>query len=202
MKRIIFDIDNTLIEWKDEYIKSITRHLDKYNYSLEDAFKLYEDLSYYGDNSDIISVDFLCDKLNISKEFLIDILDSQKECSEEADESIKETLKYLSSKYELVILTNWFKDVQVPRLKKAGIYQFFKEIYCNDEYPSKPNKDAFMYALGGVSAKEAVMIGDNLNIDILPAINCGLSAILITDEDIKSNDFKVIKSIKELREML
>ena len=37
------------------------------------------------------------------------------------DDSTIGTLKYLSKKYELVILTNYFKEVQEKRLENAGL---------------------------------------------------------------------------------
>lgn len=206
MKKIIFDIDNTLIEWKDEYVSSIMRLLSKYRqYTKEDGIEIYNRLSYYGDNLLKLDIDDLVNRfsdLNISKEFLLDILESQKECSEPAKDEIIDTLEYLSKKYELVILSNWFKEVQIQRMKKAKIYKYFKAIYCNDEYVSKPNKEAFLNALGTTSPSEAVMIGDNLDIDILPAISIGINGILITSKEIKSDKFTTIKNISKLKELL
>ncbi len=206
MKRIIFDIDNTLIEWKDEYVSSIMNLLNKYKeYTKEDGIEIYNRLSYYGDNLDKLNIDDLVNRfkdLNISKEFLIDILESQKLCSDPVSKDVIDTLEYLSQKYELVILSNWFKDVQIKRMEIAGILKYFKEFYCNDEYVSKPNKEAFINALGNTLPSEAIMIGDNLDIDIIPAINLGIKGILITNKDIKSDKFITIKNISELKEML
>lgn len=206
MKRIIFDIDNTLIEWKDEYVSSIMNLLNKYKeYTKEDGIEIYNRLSYYGDNLDKLNIDDLVNRfkdLNISKEFLIDILESQKLCSEPVSKDVIDTLEYLSQKYELVILSNWFKDVQIKRMEIAGILKYFKEFYCNDEYVSKPNKEAFINALGNTLPSEAIMIGDNLDVDIIPAINLGIKGILITNKDIKSDKFITIKNISELKEML
>ena len=206
MKRIIFDIDNTLIEWKDEYVSSIMNLLNKYKeYTKEDGIEIYNRLSYYGDNLDKLNIDDLVNRfkdLNISKEFLIDILESQKLCSDPVSKDVIDTLEYLSQKYELVILSNWFKDVQIKRMEIAGILKYFKEFYCNDEYVSKPNKEAFINALGNTLPSEAIMIGDNLDVDIIPAINLGIKGILITNKDIKSDKFITIKNISELKEML
>ena len=44
---------------------------------------------------------------------------------------VKNTLKYLSNKYELVVLTNWFTDCQQKRLEKAGILKYFKKVFRN-----------------------------------------------------------------------
>lgn len=201
MKRIIFDIDNTLIPWKEEYVSSIIDNLEDKDKNYENGIKIYNEIGYYSDICKKLDKEEICNKLNISMKLFNSILESQKNCVDELDNSIKETLEYLGNKYELVILTNWFKEVQVERLKKVGIYDYFKEIYCSDEYPSKPNKEAFINALNGVDANEAVMIGDNFKIDILPAINLGIKAIWITQRDIISDNYSVIHNIEQLKEM-
>ena len=69
-------------------------------------------------------------------------------CYSEEDKSIIPTLEYLSKKYELVILSNWFSYSQIERLKKIGMDKYFKEMYFTDEVKNKPNKEAFIKACG------------------------------------------------------
>ena len=54
IKRVIFDIDNTLIDWKEEYNKEINKALDelKIQYTEDDCKKIGEAISdYEKDNS-------------------------------------------------------------------------------------------------------------------------------------------------------
>lgn len=200
MKRIIFDIDNTLIPWKEEYVSSILDNLGS-SATYEEGLRIYNEIGHYSDVCKKLDKEEICKRLDISIKLFNNILESQKDCVDEIDDSIKETLEYLESKYELVILTNWFEEVQVERLKKVGIYKYFKEIYCSDKYPSKPNEEAFISALNGVDKSDAVMIGDNFKIDIIPAVNMGLKAVWITNKDVSSDEYSVIHNISELKEM-
>lgn len=92
-----------------------------------------------------------------------------------------EMLDYLETKYELHIITNGFKEVQHRKLDNSGISKYFKTITTSDDAGvKKPHRKIFEVALeqAGATVSESVMIGDNLEADILGAQELGMQAIL------------------------
>lgn len=90
-------------------------------------------------------------------------------------EGAKETLEYLKSQgYFLCIFTNWFYDEQVSSLRAQGIYDYFDKIFAWDDFYAKPDERAFVRALDETDPKHNIMIGNNLEYDIIPAKQLGI----------------------------
>lgn len=92
----------------------------------------------------------------------------------------KELLDYLSVKYPLYIISNGFTEMQYLKLVSGGISSYFKKVFLSDELGvNKPDKRIFEMALSviGVSTKDAIMIGDNYDTDILGAMNADIDQI-------------------------
>lgn len=203
IKRLIFDLDNTLIMWKDEYKDAIKKTIEhfKININYLDVDNVIEKYEEYYDRYDkeffvsLINSEF---NINVNTDF-IDYWLNELGNMTTVNEELNEMLEYLSSKYELVVLTNWFRESQINRLKNANMACYFKEVYGADEY-SKPNPNAFYKAMGSYKSEEVIMIGDSFKTDIKPAIDLGIKTIMITNE--KRKDTVTIKSILELKEML
>ncbi len=210
MKKIIFDLDNTLIFWEEEFIKPLKYTLSLYNIIDEE---LINKINYYLDNyeKDInyLSKEILIKYINsncntnLDIKFLDLLLKNQEECAGKVSDELIDTLEYLSNKYELYVLTNWFTSCQIGRLKKAGIYKYFKEVQGGEGY-LKPHKEAFLKILKEEEFKDSIMIGDNLEVDIKGALNIGIRAILYNykNKDIKEDNYKVINKLTDLKEML
>ncbi len=91
------------------------------------------------------------------------------------------TLKALSVRYRLCILANQSDGLQ-QRLRDFGIATYFRTVVSSAELGiSKPDPRIFRYALtqSDCTAPHAVMIGDRLDNDILPAIAIGMHTIWI-----------------------
>lgn len=206
IKRIIFDLDNTLIMWKDSYKNAIKKTIEYYkldvDYLLVD--EVIEEYENYYDKYTKENMTELINKkfdLNLETDFIDKWLKELSIMSDE-DKNLVETLDYLSQKYELVVLTNWFKESQLNRMKHIKIDKYFKEIYGGDNF-IKPNPISYKTACGNRNLEECIMIGDNYKTDIEGALNIGMKAIMITNKDIEeTNNLKVIKNIKELKEIL
>jgi putative hydrolase of the HAD superfamily len=91
-----------------------------------------------------------------------------------------ELLEYLQPNYKLHIITNGFKEVQHGKLNQSNIDHFFQTV-TNSEMVGvkKPNPRIFNHALQMAKAttEESLMIGDNLEADIMGALNFGMEAI-------------------------
>ena len=96
-------------------------------------------------------------------------------------EGTLEMLEYLKPNYELHIITNGFKEVQHLKMKNSGILDYFRTITTSEDAGvKKPDPLIFEKALEDAGAKisESVMIGDNVEADILGAKEIGMRAIL------------------------
>lgn len=83
--------------------------------------------------------------------------------------------------YKMHIITNGFKEVQFTKLEMSKLASYFDFVLCSEEVgKSKPHPDVFNYAIKstGADKKESVMIGDDLEVDVLGAIHAGMEGIL------------------------
>ena len=67
----------------------------------------------------------------------------------------------------------------------------------------KPNKQAYMDSIGEHQPSECVMIGDNLELDIRGAQNCGINTIWVNTNNEQSNiNTRWINSVTQINESL
>jgi len=114
-----------------------------------------------------------------------------------------EILQYLSQHYKLHIITNGFLEVQNIKIENAGITPFILHMTTSEEAGfQKPDPGAFEYALRktGANPKNSVMVGDDLEIDIIGAANVGMKTIFFNPEK-QPHNFKPTWEITSLSEM-
>ena len=208
IKKVIFDLDNTLMDWEDKYIFAITNVIDKLNlnYSEEKIKEIDDKLTEYENEYSLYEKEKFCDYLNkrcntnLPYEFYDMLMEEQTKCYRMFTESEIDTLEYLSKKYELIILSNWFTYTQKKRLENAGILKYFSKVSGGDERELKPSLKAFDIV---DNKKECVMVGDSIKNDILPAIEVGMKAILITKNNARKDlRYRQIRKLEDLKEML
>lgn len=99
----------------------------------------------------------------------------------ELNEGVIDTLDYLKAKrYHLNIITNGFKEVQNKKIETSGLKPYFDKIFVSEEIKTpKPDRRIFEYAIKSVNAKKvnSIMIGDDLDVDVMGAIKFGIDAI-------------------------
>ena len=131
-------------------------------------------------------MDFVDNLINIQKTFA------------EPNEEIIRTIEYLSKKYELVVLTNYFTEVQKGRLEKARILKYFKDVYGGDIY-TKPNPRSYKNACGKHKKEECLMVEDSYKYDIEGSLKFGLKVIGVETKKLPDSDkYKKIKDVTEL----
>ncbi|MEI7595193.1 MAG: YjjG family noncanonical pyrimidine nucleotidase [Bacteroidota bacterium] len=114
----------------------------------------------------------------------------------------EEIISYLKKSYKLGIITNGFEEIQYHKLKISGLNKYFDVVITSEEAGfKKPNPRIFEYALSKINAKaeESIMIGDDIEIDILGAKNAGISQIYFNPEKNKCPEANF--SISDLNEI-
>jgi putative hydrolase of the HAD superfamily len=115
-----------------------------------------------------------------------------------------ETLDYLKDKYNLYIITNGFNEVQFTKLKNSKLDTYFKKVFTSENAGAqKPNAKIFEHALKTVNAKkkESVMIGDDIDTDIIGAKKFGLDQIYFNPER-KEHTEDITHEITTIKELL
>lgn len=221
ISHIFFDLDHTL--WDFDKNSGLTFkkifELNDINIYLEDFLKVYEPINFkywklYREEK--------IDKVSLRYKRLSDTFDvlgfntTSRVINKLSDQYISylstynnlfngttEILEYLAPKYQLHIITNGFKEVQQGKLNNANINHYFKTV-TNSEMVGvkKPNPKIFNHALSIAQAdiKQSVMIGDNLEADVLGALAIGLDAICFNyHKEQLTKDIKFVDNLLELK---
>lgn len=96
-----------------------------------------------------------------------------------AFDDVEECLGILRSKYRLGVITNGHAETQQPKLDSAVISGYFESVTTVDIGHGKPQVEIFDHALNtlGVSANEAVYVGDYLFWDVGGANAAGMHSV-------------------------
>lgn len=114
-----------------------------------------------------------------------------------------DTIKYLSKKYKLHIVTNGFKEVQERKLNNCNLREFFHTIITSEDAGiQKPDEGIFNYTFEktGANKHNAIMIGDDENTDIAGADNIGMDSIWF-NPDKKTSNGKAKIQVESLQEL-
>ena len=211
MEKFIFDVDGTILEkdyqYESDYFKSVLGDSDatKLLSVLPKLLSKYERGYFKYDVFDLS--EYLREKtgLYITPKILNGWIEAGKDCNNKVFPGVRETLEYLKHNgKQVVALSNWFKDMQVARLNKMQLLEYFDEVYGADQVALKPNYECYEAACGEVPFSQCVMIGDSLNEDVLVPLKFGMDAVYFhpKDDDIETDaKVKVIKSIIDIKEM-
>jgi len=120
-----------------------------------------------------------------------------------------EILDYLKAKgYPMHLITNGFEKTQHAKIKNSGIQSYFTHIVTSEEAGiMKPHVAIFEYALqkSGITAAEAIMVGDTLDADIEGANNAGIDSVYFNPAVPAAGDIVptyVINNLAELKTIL
>lgn len=117
-----------------------------------------------------------------------------------------EILDYLKPKYKLHIITNGFQEVQTRKLVNSNISGYFNQV-INSEMAGvkKPNPEIFELALhkANTRADRSLMVGDNIEADILGAKAVGFHALHFNaHNDPKHEHCDMIHNLREIKNYL
>ncbi|MBF4469261.1 MAG: TIGR02253 family HAD-type hydrolase [Methanobrevibacter arboriphilus] len=123
-------------------------------------------------------------------------------------------LIYLKNKgYKLGVISNGITIKQWEKLVRLDIHYFFEEVITSEEVGSeKPEKKIFEEALNRMNCKaeNSIMVGNKSEIDIIGAVNAGMSAILVNSDDghmitkktLDNSNIEIIDNIGEIYQIL
>ena len=225
IKRLIFDIDNTLLDTNKDCIDAYKKYFIDRGIDL-DGSVLYSIMDIYEEQNKIYSMDK--DKENSNYKFNFNILDISKFIKNNLsiefdvddfkklqelyskyatlkDDMISEVLDKLSKDYDIVALTKWYIEPQKNRLNNAGILKYFNEIYGFENAGIKPSIKTFLTATGNYNVDECVVIGDSISNDIIIPKELGIKTIYVnynkkeTDELSVNNFGEIIDALDSLK---
>lgn len=126
-------------------------------------------------------------------------------------EGAHELMEHLRRRgYRMHMTSNGFHEVQYKKLAACGLRDYFDTIILSEDAGvNKPSPQYFDYALrqSGAMRESTLMIGDNLQTDILGALNAGIDAILFNRWDVDVSESPqaptcVVSSLREIMEIL
>ncbi len=118
---------------------------------------------------------------------------------------VESTLTELRSEYRLAMLTNGIVDLQSEKVTLSGLDDYFESVTISGEIGvGKPEPAVFDLVLKrlGLSAEEAVMVGNSLTSDIEGAQRAGIRSIWINRDgaecDLEKPPDAEVKSLSEI----
>lgn len=224
-KWLLFDFDNTLVDFTNTAQKSLYLTFEENNLKCnEDIYKVYKKLNHK------VWTDFENGKITAEKlrskrfadlfeaigekninpsTFSAQFLQNLIHASEKY-EGVIELLDSLKGKFKMSIVTNGLKEVQRPRLAKFEMTHYFDSIVVSDEIGfKKPQGDFFEYAMKTIpnppNKSEILIIGDSLNSDIRGGRDFGIKTCWNSFGKENTTEIKpdyVINNVLELKDLL
>jgi len=184
--KLQYDIHNDMLwGWyrKGEILKEVM-NIRRFEMTCAD-FNIHDQSIYIGMSEDYV-------KLNPDKAFLFP--------------GAIETLEYLAGKYPMHIITNGFQEVQEQKFRIARLDRYFKTVTTSEEAGiKKPEAGIFHHALnkGNASAADSVIVGDDLDVDIIGGRKIGMDQVYFNpggekhEEDV-SFEISCLTDLKEI----
>ena len=170
IKWIFFDIGSTLIDESVAYRKRIERTISGTNVTYDDFYNKMVEISKYnqsGYNKALEAYGLKMAPWNSDDEFVYP----------EAENCLCE----LSKHYKIGIIANQNLGSE-ERLEKLGLLKYIDLVIASaEEGVSKPDLRIFQIALARADCKpdDAIMVGDRLDNDIIPANKIGMKTVWI-----------------------
>lgn len=226
-KHLFFDLDRTLWDFEKNSVKTLKLIFDKrdlhrifpdfdtfikvykmHNEKLWDLYKLRRIKKHELRNQRFLLTlnDFGVDDIVLAEQIGDDYVDLSPLQTDLFPYTI-ELLDYLKPKYQMHIVTNGFVEVQYKKLKNCGLEKYFTHVITSEEAKaSKPKPEIFHVAISSANAKktESLMIGDDLENDILGAKQYGIDQVYFNPERKKHTEqitFEVYH-LKQITEIL
>lgn len=187
-KKYIFDIDYTILipDWskEDDYFKKyiLENEQEEFFKNKQDILNKYEQ-EFPRYNTKTLSDYFKSYGFTVSEDAINGWMSYNGETIEdEVVDGVVDLFEYLKeNNKEIVILTNWFSGTQIPRLKRAGLFNYIDKIVAGED-AMKPGLESFELAIDGTNKEDCIMIGDSIRSDKVGADNAGIDSYIVDKE--------------------
>lgn len=203
-KRLIFNLEDTLLTGEAQltekffenlygekaypFVTDISDNLDRYE-KIFDCYSYEELAKFLSMRSD----------LPISTKLVREWSDVISKGKDTMEDDVIDTLAHLKKTgFSLAVLTNWFGECQIHRLERAGLLEFFDDVYPGD-YVLKPHKEAYLKAKGDFNYNECVFIGNSLERDYIAPRAFGMEGILLDRKEENHHSVAKVKTLGELK---
>ena len=199
----IFDVDYTILipDWsrEDEYFRKniAIEEQEEFFKQKQDIINAYE-AEYPKYDYQTLSNHFK----NYGFDLSVDILKSWVNFNgmtikDEITDGTIELFNYLYKlKKNIVIFTYWFKEMQIPRLQRTGLYGYATRLVTGED-AMKPSLESFNIAIGDTKRENCIMVGDSYEKDIKGAINAGIDYYQVDDKHSIRDLYELIRSSSE-----
>lgn len=187
-KKYIFDLDYTLLipDWskEDDFFRARIplEEQEEFFKQKQDILNKYE-LEFPKYDFKTLSEYFKSYGFTVSEETIKGwMIYNGETIKDEVVDGVIELFKYLKENgKEIVILTSWFSGTQIPRLKRAGLYDYIDKIVAGED-AMKPDLESFELAIGDTDKEDCIMVGDSIKSDKAGAENAGIDCYIVDKE--------------------
>jgi putative hydrolase of the HAD superfamily len=211
-KAVIFDVDGTLVDRKDSFLRFcdylIDRYGEEYPYEgtrqalIEHMVEIDEN-GYGGLATFIPKLSKVWDLPLPVEEFIVERNAVFGGLTTPYQE-LYEVMEALKGKYKLGIITNGFSSVQRAKIDSVNITDYFDDIIVSGEEKfEKPDTRIFQLSCQrlGITPEEAVYIGDYYPNDIAGAIEANILPIWISEDWVEHEEYTGIR-VSRLKDIL
>lgn len=200
-KILLFDLDDTLLDFGANEAESLKKLFQQNGYELTDElFKIYSSVnnSLWADyeNGKITLDDVLFSRFSKTMQKLgiaVDGVEWDNMYREHLSNGFKlmdgalEMCRSLYRTHRLFVITNGITETQLKRIKKSGLSVYFEDIFDSQSIGfQKPSFEFFDYVkthIKNFNSMDALIIGDSLNTDIKGGIISGIDTCWINNKN-------------------
>ncbi len=197
-KKYIFDIDYTILipDWskEDDYFKEhiLENEQEEFFKNKQSILNKYEQ-EFPRYNTKTLSDYFKSYGFTVSEDTINGwMIYNGETIKDEVVDGVVDLFKYLKeNNKEIVILTSWFSGTQIPRLKRAGLFNYIDKIVAGED-AMKPGLESFELAIDDTNKKDCIMIGDSIRSDKVGADNALIDSYIVDKEHTIRNLYNMI----------
>ena len=212
IKAVIFDVDNTLVDRREAFIRFCSYLIDTYagEYPFSDSEEEMINYMVEIDENGYAGLEKFLVKLKERWQLPVSLKDFIRERNEIFGKlsipypELFEVLDALKGSYRLGIITNGYSGVQRDKINAVNMAHYFDDIIVSGDHPfEKPDSRIFELSCRnlGVQPEEAIYIGDYYPNDIAGALGAKIMPIWINDDPNEHAEYQGIR-VEKLRDIL